>query len=764
MKRFIIFCFVILLFACKKDDEATVVVNASSVNSSEGTVQFTPSDYTVGSSITFSATPNTGYIFVNWTDSNSNTKYTNNPLNITANNNINLVATFEKSAYSVNVNVSGEGSIQKDNSSSGSSNFLHGDSIEITASPANNYSFFYWNNDPSDTANPKNVVLDGNVILEAKFEYEVAKRMVGSWEFDIVNKASREKNYLKMTVDLQLNCLMETYVNDNLVSQVFTDIEPIDPTACVIGDFAVMTDVSVVSSQTLSMNMITLPEDVAVPTNISEVKEVIEKGVELKLSGEISTSVAPETDEKGIIIIPTEAVTASDTSVQIVPTFNESFVKLALIQSPTLEIPEKLELPTSFDVSATLIELILTETISGSVEDGVLQGLGGFDSTFTGDISSTTVPDYIPPLTSSISETIIDCKVDAVLSSASGTDNQKLQEGQSMVDLTYNISTTSGCSQTLILSSNGLPSGVTASLSNNIVTIGGTPSNGEIGLFNFTFFLESGFSGEQVEGSIIIESGQTQSPPADSDTSSSNNQTANACTINVSFTSDNADQSILEGESIVDMVGQIITTGCDQTANISTVTNLPNGVTATLNGNTLTVAGTPTSGTVGTFPYTIIIQSGTASEVLDGTIIINQNTQSQTSQTQSDTTQNNSGTNSDTGSTSPTVPQGNTYDINVTATSSSNYTLSGSDRNGSVSGNDPVITIASGDTINFNVNASGHPFYIQTSAGVGAVNLASGVSNNGTSSGGISWSPTSTGTFYYQCSLHAGMYGTIIVQ
>ena len=118
MKRFIIFCLVILLFACKKDDEATVVVNASSINSSEGTVQFTPSDYTVGSSITFSATPNTGYIFVNWTDSNSNTKYTNNPLNITANNNINLVATFEKSAYRVNVNASEEGSIQIDNSSS----------------------------------------------------------------------------------------------------------------------------------------------------------------------------------------------------------------------------------------------------------------------------------------------------------------------------------------------------------------------------------------------------------------------------------------------------------------------------------------------------------------------------------------------------------------------------------------------------------------------------------------------------------------------
>lgn len=745
MRKFILFSLLILSFACKKENESSVVVNASSSDSSEGTVQFTPSDYAVGTSITFSATPNTGYSFVNWTDSNSNTKYTNNPLNIPANNNINLVATFEKSAYSINVNVSGEGSIQKDNSSSGNSNFLHGDSIEITASPANNYSFFYWNNDPSDTTNPKSVVLDGNVSLEAKFEYEVAKRMVGTWEFDIVNKASREKNYLKMTVDLQLNCLMETYVNDVLVSQVFTDIQPIDPTACVIGDFAVMTNLSVVSSQTLSMNMITLPEDVAVPTNISEVTEVIEKGVELKLSGEVSTSPVPETDEKGIIIIPTQAVTASNTSVQIVPTFNESFVKLALIQSPTLKIPEKLELPTSFDISSTLIEFIQTGDISGTVINGVLEGFGGFDLPITGDISDTI---------------FVDCRIDSVLSSAPGTDNQQLPEGQSMVDLTYNISVTSKCSQTLILSSTGLPSGVTASLSNNIVTIGGTPSNGEIGLFNFTIFLESGLSGEQVEGSIIIESAQTQSPPNDTGTTSSTDQTVSACSIKISFTTDNADQTILEGQSIVDMVGQVVTTGCNESTTITNINGFPSGVTATLNGTTLIVAGTPTSGSIGSFNYSATIKAGTASELIEGQIIVNQNQ----SQTQSQTTQNNSGNSSNTGSTSSTVPQGNTYDINVTASSSSNYTLSGSDRNGSVSGNDPVITIASGDTINFNVNASGHPFYVQTSAGVGAVNLVSGVSNNGTSSGGIIWNPSSTGTFYYQCSLHAGMYGTIIVQ
>ena len=51
-----------------------------------------------------------------------------------------------------------------------------------------------------------------------------------------------------------------------------------------------------------------------------------------------------------------------------------------------------------------------------------------------------------------------------------------------------------------------------------------------------------------------------------------------------------------------------------------------------------------------------------------------------------------------------------TYEINVTASSASDYTLSGSDRNGNVTGNDPSVTIKVGDTIDFAVDASGHPF------------------------------------------------------
>jgi len=104
------------------------------------------------------------------------------------------------------------------------------------------------------------------------------------------------------------------------------------------------------------------------------------------------------------------------------------------------------------------------------------------------------------------------------------------------------------------------------------------------------------------------------------------------------------------------------------------------------------------------------------------------------------------------------------YNINVTASSNSDYTLAGSDRNGAVSGNDPSITINVGDEVNFIVNAASHPFYIKTVQGTGTDNQVSNVTNNGASSGVVNWTPTAAGTYYYQCSVHDGMYGTITVQ
>ena len=99
----------------------------------------------------------------------------------------------------------------------------------------------------------------------------------------------------------------------------------------------------------------------------------------------------------------------------------------------------------------------------------------------------------------------------------------------------------------------------------------------------------------------------------------------------------------------------------------------------------------------------------------------------------------------------------------MTATGSSDYTPRGNDRNGAVSGNDPALHFNLGDTLNFVVNANGHPFYLKNVQGTGIDDLVSGATNNGATNDTVSWTPTAAGTYYYQCSLHDGMYGTITI-
>ena len=108
-----------------------------------------------------------------------------------------------------------------------------------------------------------------------------------------------------------------------------------------------------------------------------------------------------------------------------------------------------------------------------------------------------------------------------------------------------------------------------------------------------------------------------------------------------------------------------------------------------------------------------------------------------------------------------------TYSISVTASSNSDYSLSGTDASGAVSGDDVSIIISVGETINFSIDAANHPFYIKTAQGAGTDNQASNINSNypnGATNGVVSWTPTSVGTYYYQCSVHDGMYGTITVQ
>ena len=111
----------------------------------------------------------------------------------------------------------------------------------------------------------------------------------------------------------------------------------------------------------------------------------------------------------------------------------------------------------------------------------------------------------------------------------------------------------------------------------------------------------------------------------------------------------------------------------------------------------------------------------------------------------------------------PQITTNKIYDLTVTAKSKKNYSISGMDNLGKVNTDDPQLTFEVGSEINFFINAQGHPFYLKLVPGVGKKNQVQNISNNGTSSGKITWKPKKKGTYYYQCSKHKNMTGKIVI-
>lgn len=91
------------------------------------------------------------------------------------------------------------------------------------------------------------------------------------------------------------------------------------------------------------------------------------------------------------------------------------------------------------------------------------------------------------------------------------------------------------------------------------------------------------------------------------------------------------------------------------------------------------------------------------------------------------------------------------------------YVFSG---DGTTADNNPTLYLTRGETYEFDVNASGHPFYINTSNSTGTSNAYSdGVTNNGTASGTIKFvvQMDAPDTLHYNCQYHSSMNAPIYI-
>jgi gliding motility-associated-like protein len=173
------------------------------------------------------------------------------------------------------------------------------------------------------------------------------------------------------------------------------------------------------------------------------------------------------------------------------------------------------------------------------------------------------------------------------LSSAIGTNAQTLCSNTSITSTTYSTTGATGASFL------GLPTGVTGSWANNVVTISGTPT--VAGNYNYTVTLLGGCGYITATGTIVVNENTIS--------------LSSAAGSNAQIVCINTPASIIKYTTTV--------------ATGATVVGLPPGVTGGWSNNEIIISGTPT--VAGTYTYTITTTGGCSAAAITGTMTVNPN-------------------------------------------------------------------------------------------------------------------------------------------
>ena len=169
--RFILSSLILLsILSCGKESPAVtdpVISYTLTVSSGTGGSVSSPGgSYNQGQSVSITATPDSEYVFVNWSNGS-----TDNPLSITVNSNQTITANFEKRKYPLTVSITGSGTVSEEIISAGktTTEYTSGSVIRLTANASDGWSFSSWSGNVSSTQNPIEVSINEAKTVTAAF-------------------------------------------------------------------------------------------------------------------------------------------------------------------------------------------------------------------------------------------------------------------------------------------------------------------------------------------------------------------------------------------------------------------------------------------------------------------------------------------------------------------------------------------------------------------------------------------------------------------
>ena len=695
-------------------------------------------DYDSGTVVRLEAVPSTGYYFAGWSfDVTSDT----NPIEVTIDRPKTIKATFKKLSYELRVLTQGEGTVKEEIiNTSKSTDYEFETTVRLTATPEEGSDFIEWEDSGALTEqNPYDIIITEPKLVKAVFEYDLFNLGVGKWKIK-KPKQSQKAIYNVYSITFNRNRSFKLNYSSGQIS----------------GTYSVTSNSSIVLNNIGSLSNIQIDNNqISFNLNITGLFQFNVTGSRVQTYQQNRTYIPDQNFEQALVDAGYDTtidsyiddssmlgVTQLDLSNKQITDFTglEEFVNLTdlnLSGNTIISVPlVNLNQLTTLNLSSTgLTELDLSQNSNITSLD--LSGNTGLSCVKVSQQIYQQVPSgWIYDSTTSF-ELECDCPT---LSLISGAPIQELCDGDAMQSLVYEFG---GTGTTINVGT--MPPGLQSSISSGTLTISGTPVF-NIDTYSFSVFTSDGNTNcNQVSQTVTIS--KSQSSPSLTLDSGSYNQTIDL------------------GNNMT----PIVLNYGGATSSL-TITGLP----YTQSGNTFTINSTFT--TAGNYSGTITIISSGGCNAITKSIVITVNAPVVTN-TGNTTTSGNTNYSISSSGTATGTTSGNTnsstsssgtsaasFSLDVTASNSSDYTLSGTDRNGNVSGSDPSLTFNVGDTINFAVNASGHPFYLKTTAGTGTGNTISGITNNGTTNQTLSWTPTSRGTYYYQCSLHGGMVGSITIQ
>lgn len=149
MRKYCLLLLSLIVISCEKESLVPVIRFTLTVNSGVGGSVSSPGgSYTQGQSVSITATPNSEYVFDNWSNGS-----TDNPLSITVNSDQTVTANFIKKKYLLTINIQGEGTVTEEIISAGktTTEYNSGSIIRLTAVPSSEWTFVDWSGSVTST-------------------------------------------------------------------------------------------------------------------------------------------------------------------------------------------------------------------------------------------------------------------------------------------------------------------------------------------------------------------------------------------------------------------------------------------------------------------------------------------------------------------------------------------------------------------------------------------------------------------------------------